>query len=96
MINKNSFVKIVNCVRNYYTNLRRLEDVLGVYFGDGWMVDIVDNTLDALFEDMVVHTRDDCRHELIYRFVLDENIEQDAEDLYDVLIKLKEEEGNEE
>lgn len=95
MINKNSFVKIVNGVRNYWINFCRLEDALGVYFGEGWMVDIVDNTLDALLEDLVVHTRDDCRHELIYRFVLDENMEQDAEDLYEELIKLKEEENNE-
>jgi hypothetical protein len=95
MINKNSFVKIVNGMRNYWTGLRRFEDALGVYFGDGWMVDIVDNTLDALFEDLVVHARDDCSHELIYRFVLDEDMEQDAEDLYEELIKLKEDNNNE-
>ena len=111
MINKDSFVKIINGVRDYWSNLRKLEDTLGVYFEENWMTDIVDHTLDALFEDMEIDTCPTNELGLIYKFAFDNNFGHDvdvhvdingiqyfiknAEDLYDVLVKLKEEKRNE-
>jgi hypothetical protein len=111
MINKNSFVKIVNGLVDYWTKLSELESTLNVYFESNWMTDIVDNTLDALFDDLEIDTcpDDDCG--LIFEFVIDYEVVQagnfdievngvkytikNAEDLYDVLIKLKEDNNNE-
>lgn len=111
MINKDSFVKIINGVRDYWTNLHKFENMLDVYFEENWMTDIVDSTLDALFEDMEIYTCPENEVGLIYEFAFDSNFGQNvdlhveingnqhfiknAEDLYDVLVKLKEEKDNE-
>ena len=52
MMKKDTFVKIMDSVRDYWNNLRKLEDVLGVYFEEGFLVKMVDNTLDALCDEM--------------------------------------------
>lgn len=51
MISKDSFVKIMDSVQEYWDELDKLEKVLGVYFEESFLTNIVDNILDAISDD---------------------------------------------
>ena len=118
MINKNLFIKIMNSLRDYYDGLSALEKSLGVMFENVWLINILDDILDALFEDMEEDLIDaeaglipDDVDPLIYHFAFtcdwgrkeDAHVEIDgkqhslksAGDLYDILVKIMEENTNE-
>lgn len=51
MISKNSFVKIMNGLRDYCDELGEDMDRLGVVYENNHLTKVFDNTLDALCED---------------------------------------------
>lgn len=111
MINKNSFVKIMDTLRDYNDGLSALEKSLDVMFESNWMINVFDGILDALFEDIEEDTCPEDVDPILYQFAFccdwgrKENayVEIDGkrysfgctEDLYDLLVKLKEERNNE-
>jgi hypothetical protein len=52
MISKNSFVKIMNALRDYWDELSADMDRLGVVFENNHLTRIFDKTMDALCEDL--------------------------------------------
>ena len=52
MINKDSFVKIMESLRNYNDAIDILYDGLGINMDDNELTRVLDNTLDALVEDV--------------------------------------------
>lgn len=52
MISKNSFVKIMDGLRNYWDELGEDMDRLGVVYENNHLVKVFDNTIDALCEDL--------------------------------------------
>lgn len=52
MISKNSFVKIMDGLRDYWDELSYDMDRLGVVFQENHLTRVFDNTIDALCEDM--------------------------------------------
>lgn len=52
MIDKSSFVHIMNGVRDYNDKLNKFEDTLDICMGQNFMTDIADIALDALVMDM--------------------------------------------
>lgn len=48
MIEKHTFVKIINGLKDYADNVSKLEDALNVVFDVNYMTRVMDNTLDAL------------------------------------------------
>ena len=52
MISKNSFVKVMNGLRDYWDELGTDMDRLGVVFENNHLTRVFDNTLDALCDDL--------------------------------------------
>ena len=52
MISKNSFVKIMNTLRDYWDELGKDMDRLGVVFEDNHLTRVCDNILDAICADV--------------------------------------------
>lgn len=52
MISKDSFVKIMNGLRDYWDELGKDMDRLGVVFENNHLTKVLDNTMDALCEDL--------------------------------------------
>ena len=52
MISKNSFVKIMDGLRDYWDELGKDMDRLGVVFEDNHLTKVFDNTMDALYDDL--------------------------------------------
>lgn len=52
MISKDSFVKIMDGLRNYWDELGKDMDRLGVVFEDNHLTKVFDNTMDALCGDL--------------------------------------------
>lgn len=52
MISKDSFVKIMNGLRDYWDELGEDMDRLGVVFENNHLTKVFDNTIDALCEDL--------------------------------------------
>lgn len=105
MINKNSFVKIMNSLRDYNDGVSALEKSLGVMFEDNWVVGIFDGVLDALFEDVEGDTCPKGMDPLVYEFAFfgdwgrkerclveingEKRCPRNAEELYDLLLELR-------
>lgn len=51
MISRDSFVKIINNLRDYWDGIENLEKALGIQMDSGLLVDIVDTVIDALDQD---------------------------------------------
>lgn len=110
MINKNSFVKIMNGMRDYDDHMRALENNLNVMFEDNWLTSMFDVVLDALFEDVEGDLCPDDADPIMYHFAFfcdwgrkeDASIEIDGKQyplksagyLYDLLVELREEQSN--
>lgn len=106
MINKNSFVKIMDTLRDYDDGVCALEKKLGVMLEFNWLVNVFDGILDALFKDMEEDTCPEDADPIIYHYAFfcdwgrkeDASIEingvwrslRNAEELYDLLVELKE------
>lgn len=52
MISKNSFIKIMDGLRDYWDELGKDMDRLGVVYENNHLTKIFDNTLDALCDDL--------------------------------------------
>jgi len=52
MMKKDTFITIMDSLKNYWDGIRNLEDALGVYFEESFLVKIVDDTLNALCDEM--------------------------------------------
>lgn len=52
MIQKMTFVKIMDGLRDYWDKVRELEDNLGVIFEYNYLMTILDNTLDAICDEI--------------------------------------------
>lgn len=111
MITKNSFAKIMNGLRDYYDGLCELEKNLNVVFDDNWLVCVFDTILDALFDDVENEMYQKNVDPMLYQFAFSCNWGRDedshvnidgercaiksAEELYDLIIQLKEKRTNE-
>lgn len=71
MINKQSFCDIMDGINIYYRNLRKLEDILNVYFEENMMTDILDTVIDALEEDLEPYVDDDVYYPTIYTWLFE-------------------------
>ena len=58
MINKNSFIKIVNSLEEYWDKLAQFEEMIGNYITEGFLVDIVDGIIDGITEDVEYNLSD--------------------------------------
>ena len=70
-MNENSFITIMNNVRDYWDSIVKLESALNIKINENFMTKIVDNILNAVSEDM---ENNDDTHEswvLYYAFELD-------------------------
>lgn len=52
MISKDSFIKIMDGLRDYWDELGKDMDRLGVVFEDNHLTKVFDNTMDALCDDL--------------------------------------------
>ena len=59
MISRDSFIKIMDGLRDYWDELGKDMDRLGVVFENNHLTKILDNTLDALCEDVEADFADD-------------------------------------
>lgn len=66
MINKNSFVKIMNGLAAYWEGLGKFEEALGIQIDQNFMTDIFDCVMDALSEDTEGVTDDEIGPLLYY------------------------------
>lgn len=106
MINKESFVKIMNAIRDYYDELHIEMDRLNVVFEDNYLTRVVDDVVDALIDDMEPEIDgepwicyfawglDFGRHDMAKSCIISDGGKcslQTAEELYDFLIMLQNE-----
>ena len=70
-MNENSFITIMNNIRDYWDSIVKLESALNIKINENFMTKIVDNILNAVSEDMEENndTHDSCV--LYYAFELD-------------------------
>ena len=110
MINKNSFVKIMNAMRDYDDGVSALEKSLNVMFEDNWVVSIFDGVLEALFEDVEGDSCPKGVEPIIYEFAFfsdwgrkdnclveidgEKRCPKNAEELYDLLVELRGDDDN--
>ena len=70
-MNENSFITIMNNIRDYWDSIVKLESALNIKINENFMTKIVDNILNAVSEDM--ENNDDTHDSwvLYYAFELD-------------------------
>jgi hypothetical protein len=66
MINKDSFVKIVDGLRDYWDAVGVFQDSLNVYMEHNFMTDIFDTVISALYEDVELNVDDNIGPILYY------------------------------
>lgn len=103
MINRDSFVKIMDSLQDYWNKLGELQDLLDISIERNFMTDVFDNIMDALSDDVEDEENDELGPWL-YHFAFemdwgqgDNVIEtpegdryiEDAGDLYDYLLEVK-------
>lgn len=72
MINKSSFVKIIDSVRDYWDSIFKLEKALNIQIDENFMTKIVDNMLNAISDDVEAYiTRDDNVGTWIYYYAFE-------------------------
>lgn len=72
MISKNSFVKIMDSLRDYWDELSKDMDRLGVVFENNHLTKVFDNIMDALCDDLEPGWRDEMHEEpWIYYFAFE-------------------------
>ena len=72
MISKNSFVKIMDSLRDYWDELSKDMDRLGVVFENNHLTKVFDNIMDALCDDLEPGWRDETHKEpWIYYFAFE-------------------------
>ena len=71
MMNKKSFVTIIDGVRDYWDSMLKLESALNIQIDENFMTKIIDNVLNAVSEDM--ENNDDTHESWVsyYAFELD-------------------------
>lgn len=110
MINKNSFVKIMDAMRDYHDGMREFERAMHVQIENNWMTGVLDDVAEALFEDVENDLCPKDAEPLLYDFAFfhdwgrqgDCYVEIDgnrrhihnAAELYDIFVELKEEQNN--
>lgn len=52
MMNKKSFVTIIDSVRDYWDSMLKLESALNIQIDENFMTKIIDNVLNAVSDDM--------------------------------------------
>lgn len=93
MITKNTFVEIMNTLRDYYDGLSKFENSLDTVFENNWLINVLDAVLNALFNELEADNNGDS---LIYAFAFscdwgrDEDAICTTEELYDLLTEVKE------
>lgn len=93
MITKDTFVKIMNILQDYYDSLTKFENSLDIVFENNWLINVLDGVLNALFNELEAGNNGDS---LIYTFAFscDWGRDKDAicttEELYDLLTEVKE------
>lgn len=103
MITKDTFIEIMNTLRDYYDSLTKFENSLDTVFENNWLINILDGILNALFNELEAGNNGDS---LIYTFAFtcdwgrDEGAKgikvngiccglDSAENLYDLLLALR-------
>lgn len=101
MINKHTFNKLLMGLRDYSDSLTKFEEGLQTNIEDGWLVNIFENTIEALtdsfFGDEELQVPYQCRgpvlgtswdtiNALIYHFCLEGDFGRNSEPLGDLLI----------
>lgn len=72
MICKDSFVKIMDSLREYWDELGKDMDRLGVVYENNYLTKVFDHTMDALCDDLEPGWRDDGRgNPWIYYFAFE-------------------------
>lgn len=86
MISKNSFVKIMDGLRDYLDELGKDMDRLGVVFENNHLTKVFDNTLDAICEDLKdgLEINPDMSWCYYFVFDLDWGREEMAKDCVDI------------
>ena len=71
MMNKKSFVTIIDGVRDYWDSMLKLESALNIQIDENFMTKIIDNVLNAVSDDM--EENDDTHESWVsyYAFELD-------------------------
>lgn len=98
MINKDSFVKIMDTLRDYNDKIYAFYDVLGVNMDDNVLTKVLDDTMTAIVEDVEPNWDDDTLEvPWCYYYAFDCNWGRDVEgknipfsdaaELYDYLTK---------
>ena len=79
MMNKKSFVTIIDGVRDYWDSMLKLESALNIQIDENFMTKIIDNILSAVSEDM--ENNDDTHESWVsyYAFELDFGRAENAE-----------------
>lgn len=100
VINKQSFCEIMEGLDAYWKNLRKLEDVLNVYFEENMMTEILDTVMNALEEDLEPDVDNEEYYPTIFTWLFSFDAGRDdkakegidghpltsAEELYDYLV----------
>ena len=74
MMNKKSFVTIIDSVRDYWDSMLKLESALNIQIDENFMTKIIDNVLNAISNDMEENIEKDDKTGtwvLYYAFELD-------------------------
>ena len=71
VINKESFCEIMEGLDAYWNNMRKLEDVLNVYFEENMMTEILDTVMNALEEDLEPDVDDEEHYPTIYTWLFE-------------------------
>ena len=71
MISKDSFIKIMDGLRDYWDELGKDMDRLGVVYENNHLTKVFDNTLDALCDDLEADFDDDAIDPWCYYFAFE-------------------------
>ncbi len=71
MINKKSFVKIMNGMRDYWDGIMKLETLLNIQMESGLLVNISDAIMDALVDDVETDNNDEFETPWLYYFAFE-------------------------
>ena len=94
VINKQSFCEIMDGLEKFWDSMRKLEDILNVYFEDNMMTDVFNTVVNALEEDLDPNP-DLSESPIIYSWLFDTDRASasidghpltTAEELYDYLV----------
>lgn len=74
---KDTFIKIMDALMEYWDKVQLLENVFGCYFEDNFLKKIMDSVLDALYEELEGNCPDTWEP-LIFDFVFNHNWGRDG------------------